>query len=107
MATLTVYTKDLDGLIATYVSAAGGGDVFPNDGATQLHVKNGSGSPITVTVTAVKACNQGTLHDSVTIITAGDEAFIGVFEKKRFNNTSGQGAITYSGVTSLTIAAVN
>ena len=107
MALLTVQSADLDGLAASYDSAAGGGDTFVNDGNTQLHVKNGSGAPITVTVTATVACNHGSLHDSVTSVGAGAEAFIGEFERERFNNSAGQCAITYSGVTSLTIAAIN
>lgn len=106
MATLTVQTIDLDGLAASYAAASGGGDVFPNDGETSLHVLNGGAGSITVTVAAQSPCNQGTLHDSVTTVGIGAEAFIGPFEKKRFNNTSGQAAITYSGVTSVTIAAI-
>jgi hypothetical protein len=107
MATLTVYEADLDGVVAAYVAAAGGGDTFANDGNTALHIKNADASPTTVTVTAISACNQGTLHDSVTVVAAGDEAFIGVFDKKRFNTVStGAASVSYSNTTSITVAAI-
>ncbi len=107
MATLTVQQTDLDGTVPSYVAAIGGGDEFLNDGRTMLHLKNGSGSPITVTVNSLVACNQGSDHDSITSVGAGAEAMIGPFNETRFNDSStGRAAITYSGVTSLTIAAI-
>ena len=106
MATLTVQQADLDGLSASYDACAGGGDVFTNDGSTFLHVKNGSGGALTVTVAAARQCDHGYTHDSVTSVGAGADAFIGPFDIPRFNNVSGQCSITYSGVTSLTIAAI-
>lgn len=107
MATLTVQSTDLDGVVPSYASAAGGGDEFANDGNTFLHLKNGSGGSIDVTVDSVKNCNQGHDHNSVTAVGAGAEAMIGPFPKDRFNDaTTGRAAITYSGVTTLTIAVV-
>lgn len=107
MATLTVYQSDLDGMAPTYVAANAGGDEFPNDGRTMLHVKNGSAGTIVVTVNSRVACNQGYDHDSVTSIGAGLEAMVGPFDITRFNDTStSRAAITYDAVTSLTIAAI-
>jgi hypothetical protein len=107
MATLTVQTTDLDGVVPSYVAAAGGGDEFPNDGRTMLHLKNGSGGAITVTVDALVDCDQGFNHDSVTSVGAGAEAMIGPFDIRVFNNqTTQRAAITYSDVTTLTIAAI-
>jgi hypothetical protein len=113
MATLTVQTFSELGLTATYASCAGGGDVVANNGDTVLHVKNGSGGSITVTVTKQSSA---TINDPVygvmtkanvaVAIGAGAEAFIGPFKVDGFNNSSGQIAITYSGVTSLTIVAI-
>lgn len=107
MATLTVYQTDLDGVTPTYVAANAGGDEFANDGRTMLHVKNGDGSPHTVTVNSRVNCNQGYDHDSVTTVSAGGEAMIGPFNLTRFNDQStGRASITYDGVTSVTIAAI-
>lgn len=107
MATLTVQSTDLDGTLVTYVACAGGGDEFINDGNTMLHIKNGSGGTITITVNSLVNCSQGFDHNSITAIVAGAESMIGPFDLTRFNaSATGRAAITYSGVTSLTIAAV-
>ncbi len=114
MATLTRQDKTEVGTQLTFASAAGGGDVVDNsDGLTSLIIINGSGGDITVTVTAQNtgATNQeyGTLTkaDSATVVAAGETWMVGPFRKVPFNNSSRQIAITYSGVTSLTIAAVS
>lgn len=114
MATLSV--QDLvrsGGMEASYAAANSGGDVMPNDGKTVLHVKNGSGGNITVTAAAVITSKDlgGTYgpftRASVAVqVDAGEERFIGPFPKSTFNNSSGQVALTYSGVTSLTVAAL-
>lgn len=106
MATINPQTTSLTGLEIVFVAAAAGGDVVPNDGKTILRVKNGGGSDQTVTVTATGKCNQGSLHNSVTVVTAGEERDIGPFPKHQFDNGSGQFAVTYSGVTSVTVAAI-
>ena len=107
MATLTLYQTDLGGVVPSYAAAAGGGDEFVNDGNTMLHVKNGSGGAITVTVNSLVACDQGSDHDSVTSVGAGAESMIGPFDRTRFNDPiTGRAAITYSGVTSLTLAPI-
>ena len=112
MATLTIQSIVEAGLTANYTSAAGGGDVVPNDGTIFLHVKNGGGTSVTVTVTAQTTTTTDPSLGAVTksnvakAIAAGAEAFIGPLKKQAFNNSQGQIAITYSGVTSLTIAAL-
>ena len=115
MATLVRQVLGEDGLTATYAAAAGGGDQVTNtDGKTFLHIKNGSGGSITVTVaeqisgTTVQSPQYGKLTKaSVTkAIAAGAEGFIGPFAKAGFNDVNGNLQITYTGVTSLTIAAI-
>jgi len=113
MATLTRQQITSSGLAATYSSAAGGGDVVDNtDGKTWLHVKNASGSSINVTITAQVASagfdGYGTLTVSniVVAVAAGAEKFIGPFPRNAYNNSSNQLAISYSAVTSVTIAAL-
>lgn len=113
MAELTVQTIVESGLEATFASAAGGGDTFANDSSerTFLHVKNGAGSDVTVTITAqstsVKVAGFGTLPKAnrTVVVTAGEERLIGPFPAKAFNNASGKVAVGYSSATSVTVAA--
>ena len=112
MATLTAQTINEDGLTATYASAGGSGDVVDNGGGLFLHVKNGSGSEMTVTITAqttsIDTLQYGEVAKSnaTKAIAASAEAFIGPFKPAAFNNNSSQIAITYSSATSVTIAAL-
>ena len=112
MATLTVQTITESGKVATYASCEGGGDVVENDGSVFLHLKNASGGELTVTITAQTTTVDTSLYGDLTkanatqAIAASGEAFIGPFPPSAYNNTSSQIAITYSGVTSLTIAAL-
>lgn len=59
MADLTVQTPTLAGLNPTFAAASVGGDAFLNDGNTYLHVKNGGGGSINVTVDSQTQCSQG------------------------------------------------
>ena len=106
MATLNVVQDVISGVAETFVAASAGGDALPNNGKTWLHFKCTGGTPVTVTVTAQTACNQGTLHNAVGTVpaTTGD-IVMGPFDTYRFNNQNGQALITYSGVTGLTVAA--
>lgn len=110
MATLTAQEIVEAGLEASYDAATGGGDDFVNNGKEFIHVKNGSGGDITVTVTAQRTITNKagfgpmTKSDSAVVVTAGEERFIGPFPISAFNNSTGKAVITYSGVTSLTIA---
>jgi len=112
MAELTVQQITEAGGAATYVSAAGGGDTADNNGNMFLHIKNGSGGEITVTITAVTTSVDSGMYGDLTkanaiiAIAGGAQAFIGGFAPAAFNDGNGEVAITYSGVTSLTIAAL-
>lgn len=107
MAALTTQTPLIAGQSISYVAAGAGGDtISPSDGKTFLHVKNGGGSSITVTITAHGMCNQGFTHNAiVTVAAAADEA-IGPFDTQRFSNGTGGIDVTYSGVTTVTVAAI-
>lgn len=108
MALLTVQNISTTGLGPTYAAANAGGDTFPNNGRTLLHVKNGGASAVTVTLVSAKTCNQGFQHDLQVSVPAGGERMIGPFPPDRFNNEStGQVSVTYSGVTSVTVAALS
>lgn len=112
MAVLTVNSIALAGLAASFVSAAGGGDLVPDDGneRTYLEVVNGSGGAINVTVTAqetsrnVPGIGTVTIADKVVSVANGARTKIGPFPSA-YRNASGQVAISYSGVSSVTVAA--
>lgn len=107
MAELVVQEVLLTGLEPAYVAAAAGGDYFANDGKTLLEARNASGGNITVTVASQKTCDQGATHNAAVVVplTTG-QRMIGPFNRTRFNDANGRVQITYSGVTSLTVAAI-
>ena len=112
MAELTVQQITETGGAATYVSANGEGDTADNNGNMFLHIKNGGGGAITATITALTTSVESGMYgelrksNSATILDAGTEAFVGGFAPAAFNDGNGEIAITYTAVTSLTIAAL-
>lgn len=113
MATLTRQKIVIGGIAHTTAAAAVGGDVVDNsDGKTFLLVTNGGGSSINVTVTAQVASLNTATHGTLTVssnvvaVAAGATKLIGPFPKQAYNNSSKQLAITYSGVTTVTVAAL-
>lgn len=102
MALLAVQLISHAGLNPAFAAADVAGDTFGNDGSTSLHVKNGGAGAITVTVGSDKLCDQGFDHDIAVNVPVGAERLIGPFRPKRFG---GVAAVTYSGVTSVTVAA--
>lgn len=88
-------------------SAAGGGDaVAPNlNGA--LLVTNGGGSPITVTVVVPGSTKYGGANPDVAVtVTNGTTKLIGPFPNDLADPATDLVSITYSGVTSVTVAAL-
>lgn len=109
MAAIAPQLIDLTGLEDfTTAAASGGGDTFANpaDGTTLLVVDNASGSPITVTINSLVASNYGNDDDIAVAVSAGSRTFLGPFDRARFNDSAQTVAVTYSGVTSLTVAAL-
>ena len=112
MAELTIQQITEAGGSVTYSAAAGGGDTADNGGSTFLHIKNGGGSEVTVTITAQTTSVESSIFGDLTkanasiAIAGSGEAFIGPFKPSAFNNSDNEIAITYSGVTSVTIAAL-
>ena len=104
---LTVQNATLDGLDIVYTAANADGNYFTNNGKTVLLVKNGSGGDITVTTDSQVNSNQGYDNDEDAVIGAGDTNSVGSFNKNRFNDSDGYVQVTYSSVTSITVAAVN
>ena len=112
MAELTVQQVTEAGGAATYISATAEGDTADNNGNMFLHIKNGGGGSITATITALTTSVDSGMYGDLTkanatvTLTAGTEAFIGGFAPAAFNDGDGEIAITYTGVTSVEIAAL-
>lgn len=107
MATLGTQVIALSGLNPTYAAAAGGGDKCAVGDRNFLHVKNGGGSTITVTLTAA-AVVRGQAVSNVTVsVPASGERMIGPLNEDLLKNaTDGLCAIGYSAVTSVTVASM-
>lgn len=108
MATLSVQRILITGITPSFSAASGGGDDFGNDGkATFLVVKNGDASGMTVTIDdtgSVEPAGSTTFDPDVEVtVAATDEEWIGPFPVNRFGTSV---AVTYSSVTSLTVAAI-
>jgi hypothetical protein len=112
MATLTTQTITRAGTGPTYAAATGGGDAMQVGQDMFLHVKNASGGNITVTI-AIPAGASGypnaayTSTAVVVPLTTGDRMIGPIVAPLYQDPTTGLATITYSGVTSLTVAALN
>lgn len=110
MATLTTQVINRGGTVVTPVAAAGGGDAMSCGAGMMLRVVNGGGAPITVTL-AVPAARTYEANVSITSpaisVTNGTTKEIGPIDAQTFMDpTTGLCTITYSGVTTVTVAAV-
>jgi hypothetical protein len=107
MATLTTQNIATTGILPTYASAAGGGDAMVADSTSFLHVKNGAGVSMTVTL-ATPATVDTTLAvgDRVVTVGATSEQMISVPAELYRDPATGLAAITYSSVTTVTVAAI-
>ena len=107
MATLGTQVIALAGLNPTYGAAAGGGDKCEVGDRQFLHVKNGSGSSVTVTLTAVAAVRGQAVANVTVAVPAAGERMIGPLNADLLQNASdGLCAIGYSSATSVTVAAL-
>lgn len=106
MATLTSVKPTFAGVLLGAAAAAGGGDKFLNDGNVLLYVKNGGGGSINVTVAAPGTPGGLTITAPVVAVAAGAEKILGPFDPKYFNDSSGYVNLTYSSVTTVTVAVI-
>ena len=107
MATLAIQQASPSGLALSAAAAAGGGDQYPNNGKTLLKVINGDGSSINVTITPSNTVNGYTIAPIVVAVAGGATKYLGPYDPAYFNNSSGRVAVTYSAVTSVTVAALS
>ena len=107
MATLTTQPATaIGGRTITYTAASAGGDKVAPGPNVYLLVKNGSAAAITVTLdTTGTAFNGVAIPDTTVTVAAGTDAIIPITSDYR-NTTDGLAAITYSAVTTVTVAAL-
>jgi len=106
MALLAYQPIPIQGLNPTYVAAAAGGDTVPMNTRGFLHVKNGSGAAVTVTVVIPGNSYGQPIPDVPVAIAAGGAQFIGPFSSDMVNATLTGVDVTYSASASVTVAAV-
>lgn len=105
MAALTTQRISITGLAASYASAGGSGDTIAPGDNTVLHVKNGSGGSINVTV-AVPGTEYGVNRaDPVIAVGAGAEKFIQI-PREIADSSDHRIHVTYSATSSVTVAAL-
>jgi len=89
----------------TFTAAAGGGDTFTGGARGIFHIRNASGSAITATIVVPGNTAYGQAQPDIAIIvpaTTG-HAMVGPFDSGMLDG-NGNVNVTYSGVTSLTVA---
>lgn len=106
MATLAAQQVGITGPTISFVAAAPGGDNCLPDPRAYLHVKNGSGGSINVTVDVPRLMYGQALIDPVIAVPAGQERLIGPLGDYLLWNAFAVIAWTYSAVTSVTVALV-
>jgi hypothetical protein len=106
---LTVQEIVKSGLEPSYTSASADGHAVANNGRTFLHVKNGGGSPITVTIQTSTTIEGLAVADQTVSVPASEERLIGPFST-HFEQPSGADKgkvyVDFSDVTSVTVAAL-
>lgn len=112
MATLTTQTINRAGLGPTYAAAAGGGDAMSCGSGMFLHIKNTGGASITVTLVVPSSRtyepNVAITSPVITVPSTTGDRMIGPIDAGTFADpVTGLCSLTYSGVTSVTVAAVN
>lgn len=105
MADLAIQRGSVTGAVVTMAAASGGGDTMPS-GASLL-VRNADASSKTVTI-AVPGSKYGQARPDFSLaVPAGAIARFGPFPHDLADPADGKVHITYSAVTSVTVAAIS
>lgn len=108
MAALNVTAVPVDGgladVAAAAVAAAVGGDTAPTGPGRFLYVNNASASPITATVATPGTVSGLDVENAALTVAAGDHGIIPL--NRVFTGANGRAAITYSAVTTVTVAVL-
>jgi hypothetical protein len=104
MALLATQGVTFAGVQPSLAAATGGGDSFTPANNLFLYVNNGGGSSITVTVVTPQTTRGQAIADLSVSVVNGTARFIRISPSDFFADpTTGLGAITYSGVTTVTV----
>jgi len=111
MATLTTQVLTRAGVGPTYAAATGGGDAMTCGADNFLHIKNGAGATMTVTLAIPSGSsgypNVAYTSTAVAVPNAG-ERMIGPIQAPIYQDpTTGLCTITYSTTASVTVGAFN
>lgn len=105
-ADLTVQEISRSGLNPSYTAAATDGHSVENTGREFIHVKNGSGSSVTVTIQTPGTVDGLAVADRTVAVPASGERMIGPFAPGDYNQDDDAIYVDYSAITTVTIAAV-
>lgn len=103
MALLPAAVGTPTGAVVTPRLPVNGDTIVPGDDV-QMAFVNGSGGSVTVTITAVQPCSQGSLHNSVTVVAAGTTSVIGPVDKRYAATVGGLATVNYTGILTSTTA---
>ena len=106
MATLTVSPITRDGLVVSLAAADVAGDEFANTGKEFLVVDNQSGGNCTVTLDIQRTVDGQAIIDRSVVLADGERRYIGPFKTNFYNDGDGNMNVSYSTVTSVTVAAI-
>lgn len=107
MATITPVSASSAGATITFAAASVGGDSVAVGSAARcsLLVRNASGGSINVTLAGAITCSQGSLHNAVVACAVGDTHIL--LPAQAITVPAHNVGVTYSAVTSVTVAAVS
>lgn len=106
MAQLSPLSVTRAGTTLATASAAGGGDSFLNTGTEMLYVANGGVGSITVTIAVQTTVDGQAVPGRTVTVSNGVTKLIGPFPTPNYNDANGLVQISYSGVTSVTVAVI-
>lgn len=106
MATLAVGTVNRTGLnlVTQDVAASGGGDEFPNAGVEFVYFNNNDAGAKVVTFVTSATQDGLAVADRAVTVPANTQMLVGPFPAAIYNNVNNRVAMTYDGVTGLTVA---
>lgn len=103
MALVAAQQIQIAGTAPTYNAASGGGDTVAASDRTHVHVKNGSGSSITLTITTPGTVAGLAIADATITVPAGAERIVGPLTSALFGDPV---QLAWSSATSVTFAAL-
>lgn len=106
MAALTAQRIAQSGTAPTYSAASSGGDTAPVGGGLKLHVVNGSGASVTVTVVTPGTLDGLAIADAALSVPAGGSGFIPLTNVYR-DPVTGRAAISYSATATVSVAVLS